>query len=42
MLPGLLFAQDANLADAVTTTAEALEEVASIDTGNTALSLIHI
>ena len=24
MLPGLLFAQDANLADAVTTTAEAL------------------
>lgn len=39
MLPGLLFAQDANLADAVTTTAEALEEVASIDTGNTAWML---
>ena len=39
MLPGLHFAQDANLADAVTTTTEALEEVVSIDTGNTAWML---
>lgn len=39
MLPGLLFAQDTNLADAITVTAEALEEVASIDTGNTSWML---